>query len=264
MCEENENLSKDNIIEDGKSSKTPGNVNLSTVFQLVFFFLGWLGFQLLGLIFSLIYVKMMVPNGTDEENVPYNAAVTFSTYLILFTIFILIIFLLKPQEKNKFISKFKVAKNYYLGIIFGFCLIGLNFLLSLFSTYVLKATDNDNQNSLILMVNSYPFLSVLVLGFVGPICEELTYRVGLFNVISKKKRWLGYVIGMLIFGLIHFNFTATSQAEFINELKNIPTYIIAGAFLCYSYEKTSFVGSSVAHIMNNLFSVISILITRGQ
>lgn len=263
MCEKNENLSLDNHQETNKSKKTPGNINLSTVLQLALFFIGWIGFQILGFIFSNIYSSMYVPEGTDLQNVPYNAATTFTTYLVLFTIFILIIFFIKPAEKNKFIRQFKVGKNYYLGIIFGVCLIGLNFLLSLFSTYVLKATDNDNQQGLILMVQSYPFLSVLILGFIGPICEELTYRVGLFNVISKKKRWVGYVVGMLIFGLIHFDFTAGSPEAYLNELKNIPTYIIAGAYLCYSYEKSSYIGSSIAHIMNNLFSVISILITRG-
>lgn len=263
MCEKNENLSLDNHQETNKSKKTPGNINLSTVLQLALFFIGWIGFQILGFIFTYVYIKMYVPEGTDLENVPYNAAVTFTTYLVLFTIFILIIFFIKPQEKIKFIKQFKVAKNYYLGVLFGVCLIGLNFLLSLFSTYVLKATDNDNQQSLILMVQSYPVFAIIILGFIGPICEELTYRVGLFDVISKKKRWVGYVVGMLLFGLIHFDFTANSAEAWLNELKNIPTYIIAGAYLCYSYEKSSFIGSSIAHIMNNLFSVISILVMRG-
>ena len=67
--------------------------------------------------------------------------------------------------------------------------------------------------------------------------------------------FLAYIVTSLVFGLIHFNFFATGDA-LINELLNLPSYVISGFLLTLAYDKFGFACSSVAHIVNNLFSIV--------
>jgi len=58
---------------------------------------------------------------------------------------------------------------------------------------------------------------------------------------------------MLIFGLIHMSF---KPETIVNELVNLPSYILAGSILTYAYEKEGFAVSTYAHITNNLISFL--------
>ena len=104
-------------------------------------------------------------------------------------------------------------------------------------------------------ITIYPFISLIFLGVIGPICEELTYRVGLFSVL-KKPKWLAYVIGTLVFALAHFSFTSTN---IINELVNLPVYIVSGFALCLAYDKFGLAASLTAHTVNNIYSVSMVI-----
>ena len=49
----------------------------------------------------------------------------------------------------------------------------------------------------------------------------------------------------------------------VNELVNLPNYIISGLILSYVYENYSFAGSSIAHILNNVVSLISVFMLQN-
>ena len=80
--------------------------------------------------------------------------------------------------------------------------------------------------------------------------------------------WVAYIVTPLIFALIHFDFFAGSAEGYINELLNLPSYIIAGVTLTIIYDKFGLSTSIVAHCGNNLISIfMSIflnLIQNGQ
>jgi hypothetical protein len=65
------------------------------------------------------------------------------------------------------------------------------------------------------------------------------------------------VITLTIFGFIHFDFTSANLA---NELLNLPIYLIAGAWFCYLYDKFGLQVALSTHIMNNVFSVLAIIL----
>ena len=116
---------------------------------------------------------------------------------------------------------------------------------------------NQNEAAIDSTTSLFPFLSIIIFGILGPICEEFTYRVGLFSIIKRYNRILAYVITALFFGLIHFTF---SPSTIVNELINLPSYMVAGLLLCYFYDYKGIGTSTVAHVANNLFALLMQLI----
>ena len=121
---------------------------------------------------------------------------------------------------------------------------------------------NANQTAINSLLGSYPLFCILVLGILGPVVEELTYRIGLFSFLMRTKRWIAYLVTIVIFALIHFDFMSIVPAvrgdpsDLIKELINLPSYLFAGGVLCVLYDTVGFSASLVAHIGNNLYSII--------
>jgi membrane protease YdiL (CAAX protease family) len=128
---------------------------------------------------------------------------------------------------------------------------------ALYSRLISFVGSNDNQNAAVNLIANYPLFGILIIAFVGPICEEFTYRLGLFSFLSRIGRRKAYIISSLIFALMHFNF---ANPDILVEILNLPPYIISGLILTYTYEKYGFEAAITTHIFNNLFSTISIII----
>ena len=107
------------------------------------------------------------------------------------------------------------------------------------------------------VVSSYPAFSIIVLGIIGPICEEIGYRLGLFDLLKRCHIALAYVATALVFGFIHFDFTQISS---ITEWINLPNYLISGAILCLTYDRFGFGASVLAHVFNNVLAIVLILV----
>lgn len=246
----------------------------STLRQLGLFLLGWVGLQIISTIYSLIHAGALAAinnlnyfDAIASMDQPSNSIVVNSvSYLILLAGSIAIIW---PQIKNLF-SGFKHGRNWLFGLIIGVGLIVGSVSYSMFISIFYETGGNANQSSLETIVSAYPVVSLLIFGFVGPIVEEFVYRVGLFNLLSRSKRWVAYVATVLIFAFIHFNpmailnlitnYNASTIDALVNELINIPQYIIAGVLLCLAYEQFGFAGSTIAHILNNVISILSAII----
>ena len=120
------------------------------------------------------------------------------------------------------------------------------------------AAGNENEEGLRSFIVIYPWMSLFILGFVGPICEELTYRVGLFGLL-KRWKWLAYIVSALVFAFMHFSFDAEGDAMIV-ELINLPMYIFSGVMFALAYDKFGLSASLTAHIVNNVFAVSMTLI----
>ena len=120
---------------------------------------------------------------------------------------------------------------------------------------------NANQQSIAAMVSAYPFICVIVFGILGPAVEEMTYRVGLFSFLGRVNKPVAYLLGMLIFGAIHFSWTSfTDPTKLAVELINLPPYIGAGALLCFVYDRFGLSASFMAHSTYNILGVILMVI----
>ena len=89
-------------------------------------------------------------------------------------------------------------------------------------------------------------LCLLLLCFVGPLCEELVFRVGVVRSLYRRNvpGWAAAAIGALAFALVHGNLA-----------QGIPAFII-GFILGISYLRTGDLRLCLPmHIANNAFAV---------
>ena len=215
--------------------------------QLIYVAIGTVGLYIVSFIITLIAALI-----TKDTNI-LNAIVNYSVYLLLGAIFTpLLIIFAKSIWKT-----FTKWQTYVFGILIGVGMV----LFSMLYTYLISLTGftavNDNEQTVENITKNYPILAVIVIGLIGPLCEEATYRLGLFSFCSRVNRIFAYIINGLIFGFIHFNFSnITSPVEWLM----LPDYIISGVVLALAYDFFGFGCSYIAHATNNIISVVSTII----
>ena len=237
----NDNFSE---LKREKTSK-----DISIIKKVLFLLIGIGGLFIFSLLASLIAKQFNLQ--TKEE---FNGAANFITYAMLF---VTLMGVLNVDIKN-LKKEFKHWLPYVVGIGFGIGLIVFSIVYSSFINLFYQSEINENEEALRSFITVYPITSLIFLGIIGPICEELTYRVGLFGVL-KKPKWLAYVIGTLVFALAHFSFTST---DLINELVNLPVYVVSGFLLCLAYDKFGLAASLTAHTVNNIYSVSMVIFLK--
>lgn len=225
--------------------------------QIVLFFVGWLGFQALGLILGL-FVKVLT-----LEEVQKTAILTFVTYALLGGILIAI----QATQLKKYAHASKNWMAPLLGLAGFGAIMMFNFSYNIFLTITGLAVENNaNEETVESIITVYPLLSVLIIGLIGPLCEEITYRVGLYGFFRRINKYLAYAITILVFAFIHFDFTCFTAgwATIQNELLNLPYYMAAAFVFTFLFEKVGIMGSFAAHATNNLFSILVTLVTSNM
>lgn len=226
------------------------NKTLPATKLILLFVVGIFGLYIFALIAGQI-VKA-IP-GLNESQA--NGVSNFITYSLIAVSMLAI--LNKDLIKLKYY--FKDAKIIIYGIIIGFLLLAIQGGYSNLVNLYYHGPVSDNETSLRSFISYYPAFSIIFLCFIGPFCEELTYRVGLFGFLSRYKV-LAYIVSILIFAFMHFN---PASENIINELINLPIYLFCGIILTVAYDKFGLTASLTAHCINNLYSVITILIIQN-
>ena len=218
--------------------------------SLTFFIVGFLFIKVIALIFQLIGQNggwYFIASGT------FSGAINFASYFVTLGI----IFLILSNNSNQFFKEFANKWTWIYGLGFGFLLMLASSAVTAFMNLFQQVGENANESAIDSITTSFPVLSVIVFGFLGPICEEFTYRVGLFSFLKKYNRIAAYLGTAIVFGFLHFTF---NPSTIITELINLPSYIVAGLLLCYFYDYKGIGASTVAHMTNNLFAIISQLV----
>ncbi len=239
--------------------------------QALFFALSIIGLSLIASFVELIQsgiFSLNNPNSPIEDVQRYLLSIegasirVFTSYALLFG-FMAALFIGSYKEFIKQAS----FKKFFLGVGFFGLLLAFNYIYGIISNLLFSAAGidpsvNGNESSIRAISKAYPLFAIIIFGILGPMTEELGYRVGLFSLISRLGKVLGYILSALVFAFIHFDWTcfSSSQATII-ELINIPSYIVAGLLLCIAYKKAGLLGSYTAHALNNLLSVILIILT---
>lgn len=217
--------------------------------ELALFLIGLIGLNAISIIVSLFFVNM-----AKEDEVLAVLLINSISYLII----LLIDIILLRKYFRDFLSYFKKWQSYAFGLLGGIILIVSSFTISyIMEMLIPSASTGGNQSTIISMVNTNPIASIIVLAFIGPFTEELAYRVGLYTLLARKSKILAYIVTALIFAAIHIDFFSNN---FINELAALPDYLIAGLLFCLIYDLKGFGASFIAHMANNLFAVILIII----
>lgn len=229
--------------------------------QLLLFFLGWIGLLGFAILFSAL-LGIIVPFilTLEETEIFLNSDLFFSyvNSLTYFTLFMIGAILIWPYLRTTFIPAL-LSGQWWLGLPFTFAILLTSFgLVSLYDALGIQLEDNQNQTAIVRLVKDSPIISLVTFGLLGPIVEEWTYRLGLFQYLKGRSKWVAYLVTLTIFGFIHFDFNATNLT---NELFNLPIYLVAGAWFCFLYDRFGLQVAMSTHIVNNVLSVMSILIS---
>ena len=232
-----------------------GNRMIPAVKQLIVFLVGWVGFQIFAATLQVFLGVGASLYGNDVEEflstLQASMIVNSAAYIGLLIAIVAIV----NFDINKLFSSFKNWQSYVAGLV---CLAAI-FLFDFAWGTILEllpigTSDNINEASLQTIQDAYPFACLIVFGIIGPICEEFTYRVGLFSLFERKNKAIAYVVTIIVFAFIHFNFSITPSV-LLNEVLNLPFYMFAAFAFCFTYEKFGLAGSLTAHIINNVISL---------
>jgi len=223
------------------------------------------------LISSLVTSKNPNASGAELEILidnaynafPYGLLISCIGSLIVLVVFVVII---KFETFKQLCKKAINLKTLQYGIIAALCIMGFSIFYNSLATNIfnLDGSGNANQDAVTELIKSNVVLGLLSVVILAPITEELTYRYCMFGEISKKKKWLGYLISGVVFMLMHsiasYSQTGGFNKAFLIESIYLPPYLFSGLALCYVYDKTNNIGSSViAHLLNNLVSFLIVV-----
>ncbi|WP_040949372.1 CPBP family intramembrane glutamic endopeptidase [Gorillibacterium massiliense] len=138
-----------------------------------------------------------------------------------------------------------------------------NILVPILVSIFHQVTEASNQNKMKDILLQYPILFGLSIAVIGPITEELVYRVMIFRSLRKLNRLLAYAVSSLLFGFQHV-FEAVVMQHNYSEFWNMPAYVATGLILAYLYEKKRTILVPMGtHILNNTAGLIFVLASVG-
>ena len=247
LLEEEKMSNKNELRTDLLSDKYAPykNVNLGILKELLF--------VLAGNVFTLSLIATIVSLILFNVNIVDRTCITeFVSYSIIFALMITIL----RGDIKKYLPKFKNWVPYVVGVAVGLSVLLLDELYVRFVNIFYTTGNGGNGTDIGKIVSIYPVASLFMFGFIGPMCEELTYRVGLFGSLKRWNRVWAYIISSLVFGFIHMKFQGNIATEFIL----LPTYVFPGVMFALAYDMYDLPCSYTAHITNNLIAIISVII----
>ncbi len=252
---------------DKKANSFKNFLHVHPLKEAGFIALGLIGLSIIATLAQLIV--LLVARPSDQLAYASSGEGLFWTYLIAYPLLFLIMGLLLWKDWKSVFLSFKNWKAYVAGFI-GYALIMVfSIAYNLIVNAICAANGmavpdtNANQSNVVSMVLYGPAACVFVIGLIGPFTEELAYRVGLFGLGARLGKWAGYILGILVFAFIHFDFTSIGTDAVASELISLPNYLFSGAVLCFLYDKFGLCGSYLTHALNNLQSVV-LIIAQGE
>ncbi len=251
-----ENNETNEIQVEEKTNKTPKPFYSSPWFHALVFAVGYVGDLIISIVVQLILqsINPGLVNGKDPLFIDGLAITTSIRYALLFLILCAIIL----PNLLTLIKKFAEWKNLLIGIAMGAGVIVATIFYNMFVSLFTELDVNTNETYVENFIKAYPFLAIATVGILGPIVEELIYRYGLFESLNKKYKVLAYIVTIIVFALIHFDFTGDMKTE----LLNLPAYMIAAFLLSFTYDRFGFGASVLAHITNNMYAIVMTLLFK--
>jgi uncharacterized protein len=265
--------------EKEKAAKAAGITSLQC---LILFLVSYLGLIVVSYIFTSIFsVSGLLKSGMEKtspeiyyRNYAYLELVSYGTLGIL------MVSLVYYFNKDLFKTHLKAMGNgqfwlhilMYLGIIYVASLAWSIIDNAIINALKIQNPVNENQSLVNSMMTYNPAATIFPVVLIAPITEELGYRQGLFELISRKSKVWAYVVSIVFFGLIHvasaliggaIEHTLTSTTVAI-ELLSLPSYMIGGAVFAYVYDKEGNVVVDItAHASYNAIALLMTFISKN-
>lgn len=194
----------------------------------------------------------------DMANWKYVYKIIF-IYLLDVIPLVFFILIYKKNLKEKF-KDFKSNFESYLDKYIRIWLFGI-FLMSFANVLISLVTKNDmsnNEEAIRNITDILPIYSIISTCICAPIIEELAYRKTIGDIFTNKK-YLGIIIGGLMFGLAHVIGTYTSITDL---LYIIPYGILGSAFMYIYYDSNNIFTTISLHFMHNTILLITYFISK--
>jgi len=178
------------------------------------------------------------------------ALTNFLIYVILCVVLLLLTHKNFKQDFQKIDSWGDFSKQMGIGLActFGAAMLG-SIIVRLFGTTDMAANQELVESALFAM----PLLMIITITFLGPIVEEIIFRLVLMNHFNWKPIY-NLIFSSLVFGLVHV---------LIGGLIHIIPYFLMGLVFGYFYLKNNNIWHvTILHILHNGLTVM--LIFWGQ
>ena len=187
-------------------------------------------------VIGVLYGPTDAPNKINEM----SGIISFAALGIL-----ALLFIIKYQKKLLEDIKRLSKKDIILIFISSILIIVLNTLIS--NILVNSNIDMNNQELINSSLKLNMIIVIITTVLFGPIVEEFVFRYSLSTIFNNNFAFI--LISSIIFGALH----ATNIA--------IIVYIVMGIVLSCIYIKTNknIVASTIVHLTNNLYAIISMI-----
>lgn len=195
-------------------------------------------FKSIGLLLIVSFIMAVFSILTKNQVVAY-----FFTY---FTSSFLFLFIYKDKLKNdlKNIRNDLNTKNIIIIVLF----LVLSFISNIILVNLLNQ-EASNQEIAVSMFKSFPLLGIPAICLFAPFVEEIIYR------LQYKKNWLSIIISTIVFTFAHISNFSLIQMFFL-----IPYLFLSISFSFAYFKNENIILSTTTHILNNLISVVLLLI----
>lgn len=195
-------------------------------------------FKSIGFLLIVSVIMAIFSILTKNQTVSY-----FFTYFTSSLIFLLL-YKDKLRDDLKNIRNDLNLKNIIIIVLF----LVLSFISNVILVNILKQ-EASNQKTVASMLKSFPILALPAICLFGPFVEEVIYR------LPYKKNWLSITISTIVFTLAHMSSFSLAQILFL-----IPYLFLSISFSFAYFKNENIILSTIAHILNNLISVVLLLI----
>lgn len=195
-------------------------------------------FKSIGLLLIVSFIMAVFSILTKNQAVAY-----FFTY---FTSSLIFLFIYKDKLKNdlKNIRNDLNTKNIIIIVLF----LVLSFISNIILVNLLNQ-EASNQEIAVSMLKSFSLLGIPAICLFGPFVEEIIYR------LPYKKNWLSIIISTIVFTFAHISNFSLIQMFFL-----IPYLFLSISFSFAYFKNENIILSTTTHILNNLISVVLLLI----
>lgn len=195
-------------------------------------------FKSIGLLLIVSFIMAVFSILTKNQAVAY-----FFTY---FTSSFIFLFIYKDKLKNdlKNIRNDLNTKNIIIIVLF----LVLSFISNIILVNLLNQ-EASNQEIAVSMFKSFPLLGIPAICLFAPFVEEIIYR------LPYKKNWLSIIISTIVFTFAHISNFSLIQMFFL-----IPYLFLSISFSFAYFKNENIILSTTTHILNNLISVVLLLI----
>ena len=215
------------------------------------------GFAFAGMLLAELFFALFVSFAGGSETFRKTLLLLLTYSAMLGGLLIIVL----TTRRKEFFSKYKRPLDYIYGLVYAITIVVVSMMLSSLISIFHTAKDNANQETAVEIVKNYPIIAFFILGLLGPICEELTYRVGLYSFFRRINKYLAFGVTIIVFALIHFDFSAIGTENIVEELWALPSYLISGFILTLAYEHRGPACSMTAHVLYNIFA-FSLMLMR--